>query len=320
MSFTQSNHLSTDAYNSIPVSYNINSITDGYNGVFYKQSNSLPFDNNYECVTNKQVCFNSSPDSYNSKHFNYSTITENNYIQPDGFKNALLRTLKSLQTIFEKIKLGKTLSKYDRHTFNSILQFRNTKIKTFMAANKYKSVNTEAELKKLINLLCLITNIYQIIKIILNMENQEFKRQNEQRQTELYNFLAIASQSLNSLLKSVESGKILSKYDNSILESISEILYMKIKRFNDNNQKFESIYTESERIQFRNLLNLINTIYEINYKILQNQELKRKVFFKNLAEESNIITTNNNFNIDESHSKSIFIQPTTTKKNSSKTS
>ena len=30
MSFTQSNHLSTDAYNSIPVGYNNNSITDGY--------------------------------------------------------------------------------------------------------------------------------------------------------------------------------------------------------------------------------------------------------------------------------------------------
>ena len=112
----------------------------------------------------------------------------------------------------------------------------------------------------------------------------------------------------------------MSEYDNSILESISESFYTKIKRFNDNNQKFELIYTESVRIQFDNLLYLIKTIYATNYKILQNQELKRKVFLKNLAEESNIITTNNNFNIDESHSKSIFIQPTTTKKNSSKTS
>ena len=102
MSFTQSNHLSTDAYNSIPLSYNNNSITDGYNGVFYKPSNSLPFDNNNECVKNKPVCYNSGPVSYSSKHFSYSTITKNNFVQPDGFKNALLKTLQSLQQFLKK--------------------------------------------------------------------------------------------------------------------------------------------------------------------------------------------------------------------------
>ena len=188
-------------------------------------------------------------------------------------------------------------------------------IKPFLAnKQKYKSVNTEAELKKLYNLLCIVNNIFQTIENILNKKEQEL---NNYLNNKLHNFNSIASQSLNSLLKSVESGKLLSEYDNSILESTLKFLYMidnEIKRCYDNGQKVESIFTDSEIIQFGNLVNLISTIYEINYKILQNQELKRKVFLKNLAEESNIITTNNNFNIDESHSKSIFIQPTTTKK------
>ena len=153
---------------------NYNPFSDGYNGVFYKPSNSLPFDNNYECVTNKPVCYNSSPYSYNNKHINYSTITENNNVQPDGFKNALLKTLQSLQTIFEKIKIGKALSKYDRHTFNNILQFKNMIIKPFLAnKQKYKSVNTEAELKKLYNFLCLVNNIIQTIENIQNKKEQE---------------------------------------------------------------------------------------------------------------------------------------------------
>ena len=47
-------------------------------------------------------------------------------------------------------------------------------IKPFLAnKQKYKSVNTEAELKKLYNFLCLVNNIIQTIENIQNKKEQE---------------------------------------------------------------------------------------------------------------------------------------------------
>ena len=55
-------------------------------------------------------------------------------------------------------------------------------------------------------------------------------------------------------------------------------------------------------------------IYETNNLLLENQELKRKVFLKRLAEKNIIITTNENIRINVADSKSSFVQPITSEK------